>query len=70
MLITWMISLNAKITTSPNELLNPVNEGDLLELLPMIAGGYPGIHYFEVASKGLNRVSAEFRDKNANPHDN
>lgn len=38
-LLKWMIYINNKSTTSPDELSDPVKDGDIIELLPVVGGG-------------------------------
>jgi molybdopterin synthase sulfur carrier subunit len=39
LLLKWSISVNNQIADTSDELAQPVKEGDLISLLPMIAGG-------------------------------
>ena len=39
LLLKWTISINDRIADDGNEMAQPVKEGDLISLLPMIAGG-------------------------------
>ena len=39
LLLKWSISINNQIADTSDELAQPVKEGDLISLLPMIAGG-------------------------------
>ena len=39
LLLKWSISINGRIADALDELAQPVKEGDLISLLPMIAGG-------------------------------
>ena len=39
LLLKWSISINNQIADAPDELAQPVKEGDLISLLHMIAGG-------------------------------
>ncbi len=39
MLIKWMVSINSTIVTMPDDLSNSIKDEDIIELLPMIAGG-------------------------------
>ena len=38
-LLKWMVYINNKAVVSSNELLYPVKDGDIIALLPMVAGG-------------------------------
>ena len=38
-LLRWMIYINNKSVNSSDELSHPVNEGDVIEFLPVVAGG-------------------------------
>ena len=38
-LLQWMVYINNKNPTSSDELSHPVKEGDVIELIPVIAGG-------------------------------
>ena len=39
LLLKWSISINNQIADTSDELAQPIKEGDLISLLPMIAGG-------------------------------
>jgi molybdopterin synthase sulfur carrier subunit len=39
LLLKWSISINDQIADALDEMAQPVKEGDLITLLPMIAGG-------------------------------
>ena len=39
LLLRWVIFVNGKIANTSEELLHPVKGGDLIVLIPMIAGG-------------------------------
>ena len=39
LLLKWSIAINNEIADTADELAQPVQEGDLISLLPMIAGG-------------------------------
>ncbi len=39
LLLKWSIAINSQIANTSDELAQPVKEGDLISLLPMIAGG-------------------------------
>ena len=39
LLLKWLIFINDKLVTDPDELSVPVTEGDVVVLAPMIAGG-------------------------------
>ena len=39
LLLKWSISINDRIADASDEMEQPVKEGDLISLLPMIAGG-------------------------------
>jgi molybdopterin synthase sulfur carrier subunit len=39
LLLKWSISINDQIADASDEMALPVKEGDLISLLPMIAGG-------------------------------
>jgi molybdopterin synthase sulfur carrier subunit len=38
-LLKWMAYINNKGATSPDELSDPVKDGDIIELVPLVAGG-------------------------------
>jgi molybdopterin converting factor small subunit len=38
-LLKWMIYINNASASSSDELSHPVKEGDVIEFLPMVAGG-------------------------------
>ena len=38
-LLRWMIYINNESISSSDEMLHPVNEGDVIEFLPVVAGG-------------------------------
>ena len=38
-LLRWMIYINNESINAPDELSHPVNEGDIIEFLPVVAGG-------------------------------
>jgi molybdopterin converting factor small subunit len=38
-LLRWMIYINNKSVNSSDELSHPLNEGDVIEFLPVVAGG-------------------------------
>ena len=39
LLLKWMVYINSRIAGASDELSNPVREGDMIELLPVVAGG-------------------------------
>jgi molybdopterin synthase sulfur carrier subunit len=39
LLLKWTISINDRIADDGDEMAQPVKEGDLISILPMIAGG-------------------------------
>ena len=39
LLLKWSLSINDQIVDASDEMAQPVKEGDLISLLPMIAGG-------------------------------
>jgi len=39
LLLKWVILVNGKVADTPEELLHPVKDGDVIVLIPMIAGG-------------------------------
>ena len=39
LLLKWLIFINDKLVTAPDELSVPVTDGDVIVLAPMIAGG-------------------------------
>ena len=39
LLLKWSISINNQIANASDELAQPVREGDLISILPMVAGG-------------------------------
>lgn len=39
MLIKWMVSINSTIVTRSDDFTQSINAGDIIELLPLIAGG-------------------------------
>ena len=39
LLLKWTISINDQIADASDEMAQPVREGDLISILPMIAGG-------------------------------
>jgi molybdopterin converting factor small subunit len=39
LLVKWKIYINNKSTGASDELSNPVSDGDMIELLPVVAGG-------------------------------
>jgi len=39
LLVKWTVYINSRITGASDELSNPVREGDMIELLPVVAGG-------------------------------
>ncbi len=39
LLLKWTVYINSRITGASDELSNPVREGDMIELLPVVAGG-------------------------------
>ena len=39
LLVKWKVYLNRKSTGATDELSNPVSDGDLIEFLPVVAGG-------------------------------
>jgi molybdopterin converting factor small subunit len=39
LLLKWMVYINSRITGTSDELSNPVREDDMIELLPVVAGG-------------------------------
>jgi molybdopterin converting factor small subunit len=39
LLLKWVISINGKISKSSEDMLHPVKGGDVIALIPMIAGG-------------------------------
>jgi molybdopterin converting factor small subunit len=39
LLLKWMVYINSRITDASDELSNPVKEGDMIELLPVVSGG-------------------------------
>lgn len=39
MLIRWTVSINSTITKMPDDLSKSIKDEDIIELLPMIAGG-------------------------------
>jgi molybdopterin synthase sulfur carrier subunit len=39
LLLKWMVYINRRITGASDGLSNPVREGDMIELLPVVAGG-------------------------------
>ena len=38
-LLRWMVYVNNESINTPDELSHPVNEGDVIEFLPVVAGG-------------------------------
>ena len=38
-LLKWTVYINSRITGASDALSNPVREGDMIELLPVVAGG-------------------------------
>ena len=39
LLLKWMVYINRRISGASDALSNPVREGDMIELLPVVAGG-------------------------------
>jgi molybdopterin converting factor small subunit len=39
LLLKWVVSVNGKIVNTSDELSHPVTDGDVIMLLPMMAGG-------------------------------
>ncbi len=39
LLLKWLIFINGKLAIVSDELSNPVTDGDVILLVPMIAGG-------------------------------
>jgi molybdopterin converting factor small subunit len=39
LLVKWKVYINNKSTGASDELSNPVSDGDMIELLPVVAGG-------------------------------
>ena len=39
LLLKWMVYINRRIAGTSDALSNPVREGDMIELLPVVAGG-------------------------------
>ena len=39
LLLKWMVYINSRIAGASDELSNPVREGDMIELFPVVAGG-------------------------------
>jgi molybdopterin converting factor small subunit len=39
LLVKWKVYINRKSTGASDELSNPVSDGDLIEFLPVLAGG-------------------------------
>jgi molybdopterin converting factor small subunit len=39
LLLKWMVYINRRIAGAADALSNPVRKGDMIELLPVVAGG-------------------------------
>jgi molybdopterin converting factor small subunit len=39
LLLKWVIFVNGEIVNAPDELSNPARDGDVITLVPMVAGG-------------------------------
>jgi molybdopterin converting factor small subunit len=39
LLLKWLIFMNGKLAIAPDELSSPVTDGDVILLVPMVAGG-------------------------------
>jgi len=39
LLLKWMVYINKKNAAASNQLFYPVKDGDIITLLPMVAGG-------------------------------